>query len=173
MAGIWDRVVGTALHEFSDVNDLEQVTRLVIRTLMAALLGAIIGIERELRGKPAGIRTHMLVALGSALFVLVPMQAGMDDEGLSRVIQGLLAGIGFLCAGSILKANSSEEIYGLTTAAGLWMTAAIGVAVGLGREATALISTLLALAILELEGPLQRMRRRHQVQGERGKPDAG
>jgi putative Mg2+ transporter-C (MgtC) family protein len=156
---VWDAITGTIATEFADLADPQQLTQLVVRILLAALLGGLLGLERELRGKPAGIRTHMLLALSAALFVLVPLQAGMDQEGLSRIIQGLLAGVGLLCAGSILKSSGEEQIYGLTTSAGLWLTTAIGVAAGLGRETTAILCTLLALAILELEGPLRRLRR--------------
>jgi putative Mg2+ transporter-C (MgtC) family protein len=155
--GLWEIVSSTVAAEFSDT-DAQQLTQLAVRMLMAALLGGLLGLEREVKGKSAGIRTHMLVALGSAMFVLVPLQAGMDEESLSRVIQGLLAGVGLLCAGSILKSTGDDQIYGLTTAAGLWMTTAIGVAAGMGREATAVLSTLLALAILALEGPLRGLR---------------
>ena len=153
----WDTVLRTVASEFSDLADAEQVTRVVVRLLIASFLGGLLGLQRERQGKQAGIRTHMLVAAGSALFVLVPMQAGMDSDGLSRVLQGLLAGIGFLCAGSILKLENEEQVKGLTTAAGIWMTAAIGMCAGLGRETTAVLSTLLVLAILALEGPLTRM----------------
>jgi len=90
------------------------------------------------------------------LFVLVPVQAGMSLEDISRVIQGLVTGIGFLGAGTILKGDSAEDVKGLTTAAGIWLTAAIGVAVGLGHEATAVMSTLLALAIFALMPRLER-----------------
>jgi putative Mg2+ transporter-C (MgtC) family protein len=158
----WDTVVRTVAAEFSDLADTEQLTRVVVRLLLAALLGGLLGLQRERHGKEAGIRTHMLVAAGSALFVLVPMQAGMDSDGLSRVLQGLLAGIGFLCAGSILKLESEEQVKGLTTAAGIWMTAAIGMCAGLGREATAVLSTLLVLGILALEAPLRRWGLRKQ-----------
>jgi putative Mg2+ transporter-C (MgtC) family protein len=72
----------------------------------------------------------------------------------------VVAGVGFLCAGTILKTSSEDQVRGLTTAAGLWLTAAVGVAAGLGRETTAIISALLALAVLSLEGPLRRLRRR-------------
>jgi len=88
--------------------------------------------------------------MGAALFVLAPSMAGADDQALSRVVQGIVAGIGFLGAGTILKGNGRDpsHVKGLTTAAGLWMTAAIGTAAGMGREATALISTLMALLVL-------------------------
>jgi len=86
------------------------------------------------------------------LFVLAPRMAGADDAALSRVIQGIVAGIGFLGAGTILKdrARHTDQVKGLTTSAGLWMTAAIGIAAGMGREATAVLSTVLALGILSL-----------------------
>ena len=152
----WDRVARTVAEEFSDVTDAEHVTRLAVRLLVAALLGGMLGLQRERHGKAAGVRTHMLVALGAAIFVLVPQQAGMKPEDLSRVVQGVIAGIGFLGAGSILK-SGDDRVRGLTTAAGIWLTAAIGVAAGMGREMTAALSALLALAILSMEGPLRRL----------------
>jgi putative Mg2+ transporter-C (MgtC) family protein len=134
--------------EFSDVTDPAQLTRIVLRLLLAALLGGALGYERERSGKAAGLRTHMLVAIGAALFVLVPQQAGMVVGDLSRVIQGIVTGVGFLGAGAIIKHASEQSVQGLTTAAGVWMTAAIGIACGLGRETTAVLSTVLALAVL-------------------------
>ena len=145
---MWNRIVDTVLAEFSDATDVEQITRILMRLLLAAVLGGVLGYEREHEGKAAGIRTHMLVAMGAALFVLVPQQGGMLVADLSRVIQGIVTGIGFLGAGAIIKHRSEEEVQGLTTAAGVWMTAAIGIACGLGRESTALLSTLLALIVL-------------------------
>jgi putative Mg2+ transporter-C (MgtC) family protein len=142
-----DVVMQTLASEFSDLPDLEQLTRIVVRLLLAALLGGLLGWERESKGKAAGLRTHMLVAIGAAVFVMIPQQAGADDADLSRVIQGVVAGIGFLCAGTIIKGRGEEQVKGLTTAAGIWLTAAIGVAVGLGREASALLVALLALVI--------------------------
>jgi putative Mg2+ transporter-C (MgtC) family protein len=142
-----DVVLQTLASEFSDLPDLEQLTRVVTRLLLAALLGGLLGWERESKGKAAGLRTHMLVALGAAVFVMIPQQAGLDDADLSRNIQGVVAGIGFLCAGTILKGRNEEQVQGLTTAAGIWLTAAIGVAVGLGREASAVLTALLALVI--------------------------
>ena len=145
---MWNRIVETMLVEFSDATDVEQITRILTRLLLAAVLGGILGYERENRGKAAGIRTHMLVAMGAALFVLVPEQAGMTIADMSRVIQGVIAGIGFLGAGAILKNRGQDDVQGLTTAASVWMMAAIGVACGLGRESTALLSALLALIVL-------------------------
>ena len=168
-----DTVTRTIADEFSDLGDLESLTRVTLRLLLAALLGGLLGLERELTGKPAGLRTHMLVALGSAMFVLAASGAGLDDDGMSRVIQGLLSGVGFLCAGAILKSGNQEQVFGLTTAAGLWMTAAIGLAAGLGRESLAVLSALLTLGILMLERPLQRLldeRRPHLRRRRRGPP---
>lgn len=147
---MWTRILDTIAAEFSDAVDVEQITRILLRLLLAAVLGGILGYEREQQGKAAGIRTHMLVAMGAALFVLVPQQGGMEVADMSRVIQGVVAGIGFLGAGAIIKNRSEENVLGLTTAAGVWMTAAIGIACGLGREMTAVLSTLLALGVLAL-----------------------
>ncbi|BBR54338.1 MULTISPECIES: MgtC/SapB family protein [Pseudomonas] len=147
----WWHTVWLAIQaEFADIADLREVTQILVRLLMAAVLGAVLGFEREHKGKSAGVRTHMLVCLGAALFVLAPSMAGADEQALSRVVQGIVAGIGFLGAGTILKGNGQEtsHVKGLTTAAGLWMTAAIGTAAGVGREATAVISTVLALLVL-------------------------
>jgi putative Mg2+ transporter-C (MgtC) family protein len=134
--------------EFSDLPTLEGVTRICIRLVSAALLGGVLGFEREQEGKSAGLRTHMIVALGAALFVLVPQQAGVSDADLTRVLQGLVAGVGFLGAGTIIKGQDTDKVKGLTTAANIWLTAAVGMAAGMGREATALVCTALAFAIL-------------------------
>ncbi|MEF7616450.1 MgtC/SapB family protein [Aquincola sp. MAHUQ-54] len=148
MDSAWQTVLTALQQEFSDLPDLGQATRLVVRLLLAAVLGGLLGWERETSGKAAGVRTHMLVALGAALFVMIPQQAGVSDADMSRVIQGVVAGVGFLGAGTIIKGRDEEDVQGLTTAAGIWLTAAIGVGVGLGREASAVLSTLLALVIL-------------------------
>ncbi len=147
---MWARILDTIAAEFSDAADVEHITRILLRLLLAAVLGGALGYERESQGKSAGIRTHMLVAMGAALFVLVPEQGGMVLGDMSRVIQGVVAGIGFLGAGAIIKNKSEENVLGLTTAAGVWMTAAIGICCGLGREMTAVLSTLLALGVLAL-----------------------
>ncbi len=145
---IWQQIANTVTTEFSDLPDAAQTTRVVLRLTIAALLGGLLGWEREHAGKAAGVRTHMLVAMGTALFVLVSQQIGMGMEELSRVIQGVAAGVGILCAGTILKNNELSDAKGLTTAAGLWLTAAVGVAAGLGQEMTAVLATALALMIL-------------------------
>jgi putative Mg2+ transporter-C (MgtC) family protein len=150
MDAVWQGVWQGVREDFSDLPGVVAVTQLVLRMLLATLLGGLLGYQRERQGKQAGLRTHMLVALGSAFFVLIPLQAGMSMGDLSRVLQGLIAGIGFLLAGAILKQQAEGQIHGLTTAAGLWLTAAIGVAVGLGREASAVLGTVLAFIILAL-----------------------
>ena len=155
---MWETISDTLISEFSDVPDASQVTRIVLRLVLAALLGGILGYERERQGKAAGVRTHMLVALGAALFVLVPKEAGVSGADMTRVIQGVVAGIGFLGAGAIIKGGAEESVKGLTTAAGIWLTAAIGIACGLGRESTAVLSALLAFAILALVPHLTRFR---------------
>jgi putative Mg2+ transporter-C (MgtC) family protein len=146
----WDEVWSVVHEEFTDIGDGAGIVRIVVRLLVAVLLGGVLGWERESVGAPAGLRTHMLVSLGSALFVLIPLQAGMRIEDLSRVLQGITAGIGFLGAGAILKQTARNDVRGLTTAASIWLTAALGVAAGMGREATALLSTLFALVILAI-----------------------
>ncbi len=151
-------IAETVASEFSDIPDLAQLTRVTMRLLLAALLGGVLGFERAQSGKSAGLRTHMLVALGASLFVLVPLQAGVPFDSVTRVLQGVIAGIGFLCAGTILKSGNPEHehIHGLTTAAGVWLTAAIGVTVGMGHEATAVLSTAIAFFILSWLGRLER-----------------
>ena len=146
-------IVSTIANEFSDVTDVAQATRIVVRLFLAALLGGLLGWQREANGKAAGLRTHMLVAMGSSLIVLVSLQSGVDTANAARVVQGVITGVGFLGAGAILKAegnDSNPHVKGLTTAAGLWLTAAIGVCAGLGEEATAVISTIFALLILSV-----------------------
>jgi putative Mg2+ transporter-C (MgtC) family protein len=146
MPGVWWQGL---LDDFSDLPNLGQILRLAVRLLLAALLGGILGFEREQWGKAAGLRTHMLVALGAALFVLIPQQMGESASDLSRVMQGVVSGIGFIGAGAILK-QEKREVQGVTTAAGLWLTAAVGIAAGLGREASAILGTFLALLILSV-----------------------
>lgn len=152
----WQTFTQTVAAEFSDLSDIPELTRITVRLILAALLGALLGYERERKGKAAGIKTHMLVALGAAVFVLVPKEAGVSDAELSRIIQGVIAGVGFLCAGAILKANNEEHVTGLTTAAGIWLTAAIGVTAGMGREASAVMCTFIALAIFFIVPRLSR-----------------
>ncbi len=144
----YEQVWLTIQAEFSDLGDVDDITRIVLRLTVAVVLGGLLGYERESAGASAGLRTHMLVSLGSALFVLIPLQAGMKIEDVSRVLQGVIAGIGFLGAGAILKQKDQNDIRGLTTAASVWLTSAVGIAAGMGREASAVLSALFALVIL-------------------------
>lgn len=146
----WAALVEILANELSDTTDLDHAVRIVLRLGLAALFGALLGFEREHHGKAAGVRTHMLVAVGSALFVLAPSLGGSEDDAMSRVIQGVVAGVGFLCAGTIIKSDNDRDVKGLTTAAGVWLTAAIGIATGLGSALLALLGTLLGLFILNI-----------------------
>ncbi|MBK5966277.1 methyltransferase [Thiocystis minor] len=156
MGDWWQAVIDTLVADFSDLPNAAEATRITVRLLIAALLGGLLGYEREQQGKSAGVRTHMLVAIGAALFVLIPQQAGVSEVEMSRVIQGVIAGVGFLGAGTIIKGGDDEHVRGLTTAAGIWLTAAIGLAAGLGRESSAILCTLLALLILSLAPKVER-----------------
>ena len=102
----------------------EAMVRITLRLILAMTFAAVIGIQRERAGKPAGIRTHMLVSSGAAVFVMAGGEFGMNPDSVSRVIQGLVTGIGFLGAGAILKLQDKRQVEGLTTAAGIWITAA-------------------------------------------------
>jgi putative Mg2+ transporter-C (MgtC) family protein len=144
----WQSISQAVAADFSDIPDAAQAARIVVRLLIAAILGGLIGFEREKKGKAAGLRTMMLVSLGAAVFVLIIQQYGGTSADVSRVIQGLVTGIGFLGAGTILHHGGEGHIKGLTTAASIWLTAAIGIAAGLGRESTAILATALALIIL-------------------------
>jgi len=146
MDTLWHEVWTGIYTDFSDLPGVREFTQLLLRLGLAASLGSLLGFQREIVGRAAGLRTHMLVALGSAFFILLPVQAGMDLAELSRVLQGLTTGIGFLGAGTILKREG--QIEGLTTAASLWLTAAVGIAAGMGREMSAVLGTVLAFIIL-------------------------
>lgn len=144
------------------IPDSRVLWTLLIRVIAATLLGALLGFQRERAGKPAGLRTHILVSLGTAVVVLACSASGMNMDGESRVIQGIVTGIGFIGAGSILKVSEEKDIRGLTTAAGLWLTAAVGVSCGLGTLGIAVITTILALIVLALENVAARVRKKPQ-----------
>ena len=136
---------------------------ILLRLCLALLVGGIIGWERQLRRKPAGFRTHMLVSMGSALFVLIPLALGKNENGrdaIERVIQGIAAGIGFLGAGEILRQSKQErgevEVHGLTSAAAIWVSAALGSAAGCGLWQLALIGALLSLFVLKVVKEFER-----------------
>jgi len=145
---VGQEIWATIVSEFSDIPDLSTITRITLRLVLAAVLGGMLGYERELKARSAGVRTHILVAVGAALFVIGPLQSGMPMPDMSRVIQGVVQGIGFLGAGAIIVRASQQKIQGQTTAANIWATAAIGIVVGLGLEATAVLSTAIVLIIL-------------------------
>jgi putative Mg2+ transporter-C (MgtC) family protein len=115
----------------------------IISLVLAVALGAVVGLERETTHKPAGIRTHMLVSLGSALFTIVSVSFSIDP---ARIAAGIVTGIGFIGAGTIFA--EKDKVQGLTTAASLWATAAIGLAAGIGDYPLALLVTVLVFLIL-------------------------
>jgi putative Mg2+ transporter-C (MgtC) family protein len=132
------------------------------RLVSAVLIGAVIGLDRNLRGKPSGMKTLGLVALGASLATMASMGfelqlAARDTDAISRVIQGIITGIGFLGAGVIVHERSSDRVRGLTTAASIWVTAAIGIVCGMGSWKIAAISAVIVLALFILGRPLERL----------------
>jgi putative Mg2+ transporter-C (MgtC) family protein len=123
---------------------------IVGRLALATLLGAAVGINREWERKPAGLRTHALVALGGALFTLIGLLIANDPSATGRILQGITAGIGFVGAGVIMRRPDMQDVQGLTTAAGIWVVAAIGVAVGAGLWRTSVVVLGLTLLVLVL-----------------------
>lgn len=133
--------------------DWAQLTRIGLRLLAAVILAGFVGLEREMRGEEAGLRTHMLVSLGAALFTVVPLEMAQhlgERIDTAELVKGIAAGIGFLGAGAILKRTQESKIHGLTTAASIWATAAIGLAAGAGWVGAALIATLFCWTILRV-----------------------
>ncbi len=126
------------------------LTNELFKILLAALLGSIIGMERELVHKPAGLRTHMLVALGSCLFMIVSQHFTCETCDPARIAAGVVTGVGFIGAGTIIAEQRGKKVVGITTAASLWATAAIGLAVAIGEYLLAIVATLLICAILQL-----------------------
>ncbi|HWH42463.1 MAG TPA: MgtC/SapB family protein [Usitatibacter sp.] len=132
------------------------VATLLARIGAALAVGAIIGLDRDLRRKPAGVRTHSLVCIGSASVVLATIEAGGNADAVARVIQGLVAGVGFLGAGVIIHHHAHHRVEGLTTAASIWMSAGLGAACGLGRFVLVGVALGAALIVLIAGGPLER-----------------
>ena len=154
--------MSSAFDEFTQLApDMHQIVRVTLRLFAALAIGTAIGLQRELTHKPAGLRTHMLVGLGTAMFIVGAAESGMNSADVSRIVQGLATGIGFLGAGAILKLANEREIHGLTTAAGVWMTAAASAAAGLGQIAIALIGTLLGLLVLGMFRKLEKQLGHH------------
>ena len=137
------------------IPDLADLVRILGRLVVALIIGAAVGLQREAAHKAAGVRTHMLVAVGTALLLVASSDAGFTSADVSRVVQGILTGIGFLGGGAILKLTAEHEIRGLTTAAGVWLTAAASAAAGLGQMAAALIGLAVGLVVLAVVGRLE------------------
>jgi putative Mg2+ transporter-C (MgtC) family protein len=124
-----------------------------LRLALAVVLGGIIGAERQVAGQSAGLRTHVLVALGAAVFVLGGI-TGTDDPNVTRVVQGVAAGVGFIGAGAILRTNTGDKVRGVTTAGSIWVAAAMGTSAGLGEYALASASGLITVVVLLALRPL-------------------
>jgi putative Mg2+ transporter-C (MgtC) family protein len=129
----------------------------VTRIGAASLLGGVIGLERQWHGHWAGLRTHILVAVGCSIFVIAGMGiVGRESEAVTRIIQGIASGIGFLGAGTILKLDQKEQIKGLTTASSVWLSAALGTAAGSGAYALASAAAVVSVFVLGVMGPLEK-----------------
>ena len=144
------------MSELLSVPNADFLLEVTSRLGVAALLGGLIGFEREWTGKAAGLRTHMTVALGCATFMVAAMESDPDVGNMSRAIQGIAAGIGFIGAGTILKREQEADIKGLTTAASIWLTAAVGAAAGGGQGWVALIGVVIAFVILSMMSGVDR-----------------
>jgi putative Mg2+ transporter-C (MgtC) family protein len=131
--------------------NLSPLLEMILRFLLAAALGAAIGYQRERAGKAAGLRTHILVSSGAALFTLASIY-GFDGAtvDISRVAAGVVVGIGFIGAGVILRGQREKEVAGLTTAATIWTTAAVGLAAGTGMYLVSVIATAVTVGVLFL-----------------------
>jgi putative Mg2+ transporter-C (MgtC) family protein len=152
-ASAWTSVVWEIVQqEFAELPDLRQAFRILLRLLVAAALGALLGYQRERQHKAAGLRTHILVTVGTAMIIVVAQTSGMAPTDLSRVIQGILTGIGFIGSGTILKKSDEKTIQGITTAATIWIAGALGIAAALGRIWSALLGALAAFLVLTLLG---------------------
>ena len=147
------------------------VEEIVVRLAVAVVLGAMIGVNRDLHGKPAGLRTLAIVAVGAAAFTLTAATLGAegDPSAVSRTIQGIAAGVGFLGAGVIMRDAPGGVVHGLTTAASLWATTALGIACGLGQWAIVAPTFALIVVILVFGGALEK---RIETLVKRGEPGA-
>ena len=139
----------------------------VLSIILAVVFGTAIGLEREVSGKSAGLRTNVLICLGAAVFTIISRQMGSDQQdSLTRVAAGIVTGVGFLGAGAIIQDRGG--VHGLTTAATIWLVASIGMACGAGFYSLAIISTFIAIVVLigfgQLAGHLERYRKKHKPQ---------
>jgi putative Mg2+ transporter-C (MgtC) family protein len=137
---------------------------ILVRLTAALVVGGALGLNRDLQGKPTGVRTLSLVALGSALAVLAVTRSG-DINAVSRVVQGILTGIGFLGAGVIVRTVDGQHVHGLTTAACTWLTACVGVVCGVAEWQLIVVGVPLVFAVLHLGGPIE-----HAIHRRWGKP---
>ncbi|GAB2894952.1 MgtC/SapB family protein [Paraburkholderia jirisanensis] len=137
----------------------------LLRMVIAMLLGCVIGVDRNMRGKPTGVKTLGLVALGACLVTMAGggfmMHGVMGSAEASRAIQGIVTGIGFLGAGVIVQNAATDKIRGLTTAASIWVTAALGIVCGAGAWSVALVATLMFMVLLIGGRIVERMLHRH------------
>jgi len=146
---------------------------ILLRLVIAVLAGAVIGWNRFRAGKPAGVGTHALVALGSALFVVLPLQMAppQDQQAFTRVIQGIATGVGFLGAGEIFRESShSNRIHGLTSAAAIWVTASLGVVAACGSAFLVATATMLIVLVVVISGRIER-RYSSRAEGEPPEPE--
>ena len=133
---------------------------IILRLFIASVCGAVVGFERELRDKAAGLRTHMLVCLGACIFGMLGLEltSGFPDADILRLAQGLLIGVGFLGAGVIFR--EGPTVIGLTTAAGIWVMGGVGLAAGIGLYRIALIGTIFTFLTVSLFGRLEKLRKK-------------
>ena len=155
MTDIWREAWAGITADFHGHADLRTLAQFMTRLLTAAILGSLLGFDRERKGKKAGLRTHMLVALGSALFLVLIQYPGHTSDDISRVVQGVIVGIGFLGSGTIIKLQKEGQIHGLTTAASIWFSAAVGATVGMGQLEVAAVSMILAWIIVAALRPVE------------------
>jgi putative Mg2+ transporter-C (MgtC) family protein len=146
---LWDELT-------AGLTNPDQLLRVFLRLLVAILLGGLMGLQRVSAGKPSGVRTHCLVCLGTTVILLSCSAAAISLEGASRVIQGIVTGIGFIGAGSILKLSEEHLTHGLTVSVRIWTTAAVGIAIGLGQVGIALIAAVLTILTLAVLAALER-----------------
>ena len=151
------------------MNMLDGLAEPALRLAAALVAGGIVGLNRDLHGKPTGVRAHALVALGAALFVMSSTELGIvgsDGNVIGRVIQGVVGGIGFLGAGVILRGDDGRRIFHVATAASIWVTAALGVACGLGAWRLVILSVIAVVLILVVGSKID-----HALYGKLGKED--
>jgi putative Mg2+ transporter-C (MgtC) family protein len=131
------------------------VMTIIVRVAISIGIGGLVGLERELEHKPAGLRTIILVCLGSTIFMLIGHELGLINSELGRIVAGVVTGIGFLGAGAIIRARG--EVYGLTTAATIWLASGLGLAVGAGFYMLAIIACISVLVVLRLLGIVEKI----------------